>query len=54
MKTLLSVVFLCVTLSACSSGAYDDEREWRLSQCENILDDDDRAKCIRNTPYYTQ
>ncbi len=45
---LLSVI----TLSACGTSNYDQSREWRLQECEKILDDHDRGQCKTNTPHY--
>jgi len=51
---ILAVLASCAGLSACSSGQYDAQREWRLRECEKILYKDDRAACLRNTPHYVQ
>ena len=39
-------------LGACGSTQYDDEREWRLRECEKILNEEDKSKCRKSTPNY--
>lgn len=51
MRFLL-VLTLSSLLCACGSSAFDQSREWRLQECEKILDDADRSNCKTNTPYY--
>ncbi|WP_372860908.1 hypothetical protein [Spongiibacter sp.] len=50
----LLAALLCLAVSSCGSGQYDDQREWRLRECEKILDTSDRAACLRATPHYTR
>ncbi|CAA0104672.1 Uncharacterised protein [Zhongshania aliphaticivorans] len=51
MRILLTLLILSL-LSACGSSSYDQSREWRLQECEKILDDLDRGNCKKNTPHY--
>ncbi|WP_374961884.1 hypothetical protein [Spongiibacter tropicus] len=51
---ILFTLAACAGLSACASGQYDAEREWRLRECEKILYEEDRSACMRNTPHYIQ
>ncbi len=39
-------------LQACGSPQYDDQREWRLRECEKILSEVDKSRCRKNTPHY--
>ena len=41
-----------MALSACGTSNYDQSREWRLQECEKVLDDHDRSQCKTNTPHY--
>lgn len=51
MRFLLLFIFTSL-ISACGISSYDQSREWRLQECEKILDDTDRANCKTNTPHY--
>ncbi|GAB3370370.1 hypothetical protein NCG89_09605 [Spongiibacter taiwanensis] len=41
-------------LSACSSGQFDSEREWRLRECEKLLYPEDVRSCKAATPDYVE
>ncbi|MDF1692497.1 MAG: hypothetical protein P1U47_09005 [Zhongshania sp.] len=49
---LLLPLLSLATLSACGSSHYDQSREWRLQECERVLNDQDRSQCKANTPHY--
>ena len=49
---ILVILSLACLLCACGSSSFDQSREWRLQECEKILDDNDRGKCKSNTPHY--
>lgn len=51
---LIAVLVLSGWLSACASGEFDDAREWRLRECEKILNPTDRENCIASTPDYIE
>jgi hypothetical protein len=51
MRFLL-VITISWLLVACGSSSYDQSREWRLQECEKVLDENDRANCKSNTPRY--
>ncbi|WP_373091156.1 hypothetical protein [Zhongshania sp.] len=49
---LLLPLLSLATLSACGNSHYDQSREWRLQECERVLNDEDRSQCKANTPHY--
>jgi hypothetical protein len=49
---LLLMITMSVLLCACGLSSYDQSREWRLQECEKVLDDTDRATCKTTTPDY--
>ncbi|MFQ3201150.1 MAG: hypothetical protein ACI9SK_001881 [Zhongshania sp.] len=49
---LLLMITMSVLLCACGVSTYDQSREWRLQECEKVLDDTDRATCKTTTPDY--
>ena len=49
---LLITVAALATLQACGNPQYDQQREWRLRECEKILSEVDKNQCRKNTPHY--
>lgn len=49
---VLATLAMAGLICGCSSGQYDQQREWALRECEKILDPRDRRDCAENTPHY--
>ena len=45
---ILVLCGLAAMLTACASGRGDDsEREWQRAECNRVLDDEARARCMK-------
>lgn len=47
MKTALLAALAALALAGCAARGNDSEREWHRAECNRILDEDARARCMK-------
>ena len=47
MTRLLAAALAALALAACAARGNDSEREWQRAECNRILDDDARQRCMK-------
>lgn len=47
MDRLLAAALAALALAGCASRGNDSEREWQRAECNRIIDEDARDRCIK-------
>ena len=47
MERLLAAALAALALAGCAARGNDSEREWQRAECNRIIDDDARDRCIK-------
>ena len=47
MDRMLAAALAALALAGCAARGNDSEREWQRAECNRILDEDARDRCIK-------
>ena len=47
MNRLLATALAALALAGCAARGNDSEREWQRAECNRILDEDARQRCMK-------